>query len=169
MTDYRAYREHVEISNNDMTATVKEVFPAYTKITAAMVNAPDKYGVGLMEEAEQHLVDTYGIGPGLQFFGYEPDEEDTPALRSAMLTKSAAVLTAAVEEEPEEAVEEKHAAKTENRTKPNRITFSMTDEVYSEAQAAKEKAGFPSMQEFLYSLLLDYLEGKYEKGKHEAG
>ena len=65
MTDYAAYRDHVKITNVDMTKTLHESYPAYTRIAATFVNKPEKYGVCLLPEAEALLVETYGEGPGL--------------------------------------------------------------------------------------------------------
>lgn len=150
MTDYRSYRDYTGISNADMTAAVRKEFPLFTKITAAMANAPDKYGVCLLPEAEQNLVEIYGPGPGLQSVPFEGEAPDGK------------------QEQAKKVVPIRAARKQQKRAKPNRITFSMTDEVYSRVLDRKQQDGFASMQELIETLLLEYLNAK-EKGKHEAG
>ena len=51
--DYELYRSTVEITNSQMTKTLNKEFPHYTRITASMVNQPEKYGVCLTPKAEE--------------------------------------------------------------------------------------------------------------------
>lgn len=65
MADYSKYRDSVGISNVEMTETLSEAFPKYSKIQSAMVNAPEKYGLCLTPEAEAVLIAKHGSGDGL--------------------------------------------------------------------------------------------------------
>ena len=64
MTDYKAYQEHVGITNPEMTTALQNVFPSYNKVCGTYVNNPEKYGVCLLPEAERLLLSTFGPGPG---------------------------------------------------------------------------------------------------------
>lgn len=65
MADYARYRESVGITNVQMTEALSEVFPKYSKIQSAMVNAPEKYGMCLTPDAEAVLISKFGVGTGL--------------------------------------------------------------------------------------------------------
>lgn len=65
MADYAKYRDSVRISNVEMIDVLSEVFPAFSKIQASMINAPAKYGVCLTPEAETYLINVFGYGDGL--------------------------------------------------------------------------------------------------------
>lgn len=65
MADYAKYRDSVQISNVEMTEVLSEIFPAFSKIQASMINAPAKYGLCLTPEAETYLVNIFGYGDGL--------------------------------------------------------------------------------------------------------
>ena len=78
MTDYKAYRAHVGINNVEMTDAVHTIHPGFTKVTASMVNAPERYGVCLLPEAERHLVLRYGEGPGLSSVEFDGEAKVKP-------------------------------------------------------------------------------------------
>ena len=71
--DYELYRSTVGITNSQMTKTLNKEFPHYTRITASMVNQPDKYGVCLLPAAEDILARRYGLGKGLAWVTYVID------------------------------------------------------------------------------------------------
>ena len=71
--DYELYRATVGITNSQMTKTLNKEFPHYTRITASMVNQPDKYGVCLTPKAEDILARRYGLGKGLAWVTYVID------------------------------------------------------------------------------------------------
>ena len=71
--DYELYRATVGITNSQMTKTLNAEFPHYTRITASMVNQPDKYGVCLTPKAEDILARRYGLGKGLAWVTYVID------------------------------------------------------------------------------------------------
>ena len=66
MTDYKAYQEHVGITNPEMTEALQKVYPSYNKVCGTYVNNPKKYGVCLLPAAERLLLATFGPGPGLE-------------------------------------------------------------------------------------------------------
>lgn len=157
MTDYRQYRDYVGISNGDMTKALQKDYSMYSKILSSFVNNPTRYGVALLNEAEKLLVDTFGPGPGLQSI---PFDGEVPEDLQSISTAEAA---------PKKVLSIQTATKTENRTKPNRVTFRLTDETYSRVLELKAKDGYASMQDLIEALLLDYLERADEKGKHQTG
>lgn len=65
MPDYKRYRVFVGISNPEMTRAVQEKYTAYNKIASSFVNHPSSFGVCLLPDAEAHLVEKFGPGPGL--------------------------------------------------------------------------------------------------------
>ena len=71
--DYELYRATVGITNSQMTKTLNKEFPHYTRITASMVNQPEKYGVCLTPKAEDILARRYGLGKGLAWVTYVID------------------------------------------------------------------------------------------------
>ena len=71
--DYELYRSTVGITNSQMTKTLNKEFPHYTRITASMVNQPEKYGVCLTPKAEDILARRYGLGKGLAWVTYVID------------------------------------------------------------------------------------------------
>lgn len=71
--DYELYRATVGITNSQMTKTLNKEFPHYTRITASMVNQPEKYGVCLTPRAEDILARRYGLGKGLAWVTYVID------------------------------------------------------------------------------------------------
>ena len=71
--DYELYRATVGITNSQMTKTLNKEFPHYTRITASMVNQPEKYGVCLTPKAEDILARHYGLGKGLAWVTYVID------------------------------------------------------------------------------------------------
>ena len=76
MSDYKAYREHVGIENNDMTHALHAEFPKYNRFVAVSVNHPDTHGVCLTSEAEQILVKQFGEGPGLVHYKFTKKRQD---------------------------------------------------------------------------------------------
>lgn len=68
--DYEMYRNSVGITNAQMTKILNRTFPHYTRITASMVNQPEKYGVCLTPSAEDLLARTFGLGRGLAWVTY---------------------------------------------------------------------------------------------------
>lgn len=76
--DYSLYREDVKITNPDMTHAIAEEFPKFSKIQSVFINAPEKFGVCLVPEAEKLCVDRFGPGRGLAFF---PAPGDAPEKR----------------------------------------------------------------------------------------
>lgn len=65
IADYEKYRASVGITNAEMTRLLREHFPNYSKIQAAMVNSPEKYGVCLTSQAEAAIIAAFGYGEGL--------------------------------------------------------------------------------------------------------
>lgn len=68
--DYKKWCGSVGIATPDMTRELNKLFPHFTRITAAMVNAPEKYGMCLLPAAEDHLARRFGIGDGLAWVQY---------------------------------------------------------------------------------------------------
>ena len=71
--DYELYRATAGITNSQRTKTLNKEFPHYTRITASMVNQPEKYGVCLTPKAEDILARRYGLGKGLAWVTYVID------------------------------------------------------------------------------------------------
>ena len=65
MPDYNAYIKSAGITGTAFTRSVRENFPAFSKITKSMVCHPDRYGLQLVPEAEAKLVHDFGEYPGL--------------------------------------------------------------------------------------------------------
>lgn len=146
MTDYKSYRKAAGITNPDMTRAVAGLFPDYSKVQSTMVNAPEKYGVCLLPEAERLLCDLWGPGPGLASVPFEAGDED-PDLR---------ILKAPPPKKK----------KSDRRKKKNAVIFRMDDALYRRALLLKEQSGCASMQELFETLLLDCLERAAAGGKH---
>lgn len=68
MTDYAAYRENKSITNGQFIETLNGKFEGFTKIQSTNISKPWKYAVCLTQEAEDVLVERYGIGPGLAHY-----------------------------------------------------------------------------------------------------
>ena len=76
IVNYELYRSDVGITNPDMTHAVAEEFPKFSKIQSVFINAPDKFGVCLVPEAEKLCVERFGYGRGLAFFpASEPEKK----------------------------------------------------------------------------------------------
>lgn len=60
MTDYTLYREQQGISRSEMREAMRDKYPMFSKVVMAMIEAPEKFGVCLTPEAEQHLISTFG-------------------------------------------------------------------------------------------------------------
>lgn len=65
MSDYAQYIKSAGITSAAFTRSVREKYPAFSKITKSMVCHPDKYGVALVPEAEAKLLADFGDHPGL--------------------------------------------------------------------------------------------------------
>lgn len=127
ITDYKAYREHVGISNPDMTKTLREEYPSFTRIDANFVNHPLQHGVCLLPEAEVLLVNKFGPGPGLHSLVFDE-----------------AVLTGEVKK-----------PRNENRKRKNRVTFRLDDAELEKAEDLREAYGAMTWQELFEKLLRD--------------
>ena len=131
MTDYSSYRDHVGITNPEMTKALHAVYRGFGRPAASFVNNPERSGVCLLPEAEALLVNTFGPGPGLASLEFTPE-----------------VLGA---EPPKK-------RRPDRRRKACRITFRMDEDTYKQAMQLKESAGALSMQELFEILLRDAIK-----------
>ena len=131
MTDYSSYRNHVGISNPEMTKALHSVYRGFGRPAASFVNNPERSGVCLLPEAEVFLVNKFGPGPGLASLEFAPEvlEANPP---------------------------KKH--RPDHRRKACRITFRMDEDTYKQAIQLKESAGALSMQELFEILLKDAIK-----------
>ena len=131
MTDYSSYREHVGITNPEMTKALHSVYRGFGRPAASFVNNPERSGVCLLPEAEVLLVNKFGPGPGLASLEFTPEvlEANPP---------------------------KKH--RPDCRRKSCRITFRMDEDTYKQAIQLKESAGALSMQELFEILLKDAIK-----------
>lgn len=65
MSDYAQYIKSAGITGTAFTRSVRESFPAFSKITKSMVCHPERYGMMLTPEAEGKLLRDFGEHPGL--------------------------------------------------------------------------------------------------------
>jgi hypothetical protein len=72
LSDYKAYRDAVGITNNDMIRALRGTFKRYGGATNAMVNNPDSYGVCLLPKAEKILAANFGYANGLSNVKQKP-------------------------------------------------------------------------------------------------
>lgn len=128
MTDYSSYRNHVGISNPEMTKALHRVYKGFGRPAASFVNNPDRSGVCLLPEAEAYLVNTFGPGPGLasMVFTEEVLEANPPKKR-----------------------------RVENRKKKNRISFRLDEMELEKAEDLREAYGAMTWQELFEKLLRD--------------
>jgi hypothetical protein len=131
MTDYSSYRDHVGITNPEMTKALHSVYRGFGRPAASFVNNPERSGVCLLPEAEVFLVNKFGPGPGLASLEFVPE---------------------ALEANPPK----KH--RPDRRRKACRITFRMDEDTYKQAIQLKESAGALSMQELFEILLKDAIK-----------
>ena len=131
MTDYSSYRDHVGITNPEMTKALHAVYRGFGRPAASFVNNPERSGVCLLPEAEALLVNTFGPGPGLASLEFAPEvlEANPP---------------------------KKH--RPDRRRKAYRITFRMDEDTYKQAMQLKESAEAMSMQELFEILLKDAIK-----------
>ena len=128
MTNYTAYREHVGISNPEMTKALHSLYRGFGRPASSFINNPEKSGVCLLPEAEVFLVNRFGIGPGLahMVFTDETIAANPPKKR-----------------------------RTENRRKKNRISFRLDDAELEKAEDLRESYGAMTWQELFEKLLRD--------------
>lgn len=65
MSNYDQFIKSAGITSAAFTRSVRENYPAFSKITKSMVCHPDKYGLQLVPEAEAKLAQDFGEHPGL--------------------------------------------------------------------------------------------------------
>jgi len=63
--DYKRWCASVGITIPVMTRYLSMMYPLFSRIGASMINAPEKYGICLLPEAEDKLATTFGTGDGL--------------------------------------------------------------------------------------------------------
>lgn len=68
MPDYIAYRDEKSITNNQFINTLHDKYSGFTKIQSSFISHPEVYGLCLTAEAEDELVNKYGIGAGLAHY-----------------------------------------------------------------------------------------------------
>lgn len=127
MTDYAAYREHVGISNPDMTKALHSIYRGFKRPAASFVNNPEQYGVCLLPEAEVFLCNRFGIGPGLASMSFPQETLDANPPKP----------------------------RNENRKRKNRITFRLDDAELEKAEDLRESYGAMTWQELFEKLLRD--------------
>jgi len=129
MTDYSSYRDHVGITNPEMTKAMHRVYKGFGRPASSFVNNPERSGVCLLPEAEVLLVNTFGPGPGLASLEFTPE-----------------VL---------EANPPKPKRRPENRRKKNRISFRLDETEFEKAEDLREAYGAMTWQELFEKLLRD--------------
>lgn len=131
MTDYNAYRAEKGISRGDMIQAVRLHYPKYSKVAQSFVDNPASTGVCLHPEAEYHLVDIYGFGPGLSIVddgSYQPKHLTPPA------------------------------KKKPNRRKGHRYTVRLGDELNARVLELAARLKTKTMQELIEAALAYYIE-----------
>ena len=78
MPDYPVYMERAGIGRPSFTRCLRAKYPLFSKVQTSMVCAPEKYGVQLTREAEEHLSAVFG-----RFAGLSLDETVPVKLRPA--------------------------------------------------------------------------------------
>ena len=131
MTDYSSYRDHVGITNPEMTKALHRVYKGFGRPASSFVNNPERSGVCLLPEAEAYLVNTFGPGPGLASLEFTPE-----------------TLEANPPKKPKE-------RKPENRKKKNRISFRLDELELEKAEDLREAYGAMTWQELFEKLLRD--------------
>lgn len=128
MTDYSSYRDHVGITNPEMTKALHTVYRGFGRPAASFVNNPERSGVCLLPEAEALLVNKFGPGPGLASLEFAPEvlEANPP---------------------------KKH--RPENRKKKNRISFRLDETELEKAEDLREAYGAMTWQELFEKILRD--------------
>ena len=61
--DVRAFQEGIGIRPKELIGVLRERYPKYDKSLHSKVCSPEKYGVRLLEQAEQLLLEEFGTGP----------------------------------------------------------------------------------------------------------
>ena len=61
--DVRAFQEGAGIRPKELIGVLRERYPKYDKSLHSKVCSPEKYGVRLLEQAEQLLLEEFGTGP----------------------------------------------------------------------------------------------------------
>lgn len=60
--DVRAFQEGIGIRPKELIGVLRERYPKYDKSLHSKVCSPEKYGVRLLEQAEQLLLEEFGTG-----------------------------------------------------------------------------------------------------------
>lgn len=60
--DVRAFQESIGVRPKKLIGTLREHYPKYDKSMHSKVCSPEKYGVRLVEQAEQLLLEEFGTG-----------------------------------------------------------------------------------------------------------
>lgn len=128
MVDYEAYRNHVGITNAEMTKILHGVYTHYSKIIASCVNQPAKYGICLHPDAEHYLAGKCGYGPGLAHLHYEGK------------------------------VPEKFRKDKPYRKKDKRITVWLTGDMLFRLISLKTRDHYPTMQSLAEAALEQFIE-----------
>lgn len=65
MADYTLYAESCNIKQKDMVEAIQKQYPHFGKVQMSMASNPWRNALQLIPAAEDILVDTFGLGPGL--------------------------------------------------------------------------------------------------------
>lgn len=91
--DVRAFQEGAGIRPKELIGVLRERYPKYDKSLHSKVCSPEKYGVRLLEQAEQLLLEEFGTGPACspqtgQGNAVKRDKRRLPCRIYARLTES---------------------------------------------------------------------------------
>ena len=91
--DVRAFQEGIGIRPKELIGVLRERYPKYDKSLHSKVCSPEKYGVRLLEQAEQLLLEEFGTGPACspqtgQGNAVKRDKRRLPCRIYARLTES---------------------------------------------------------------------------------
>ena len=127
MTNYNEYRSATGITTKQMIKAVAEEYPRFSKIQSSMCSNIE-YGICLLPEAEQILVEKFGSAPGLNITEGE-EKRTSPA-----------------------------APRPDRRKKRNRLVVRLDDDTARRVRIMMAQMNFTHAQDFLEQALLSMLE-----------
>lgn len=134
MSNYALYKQEKKLTSKEMVSAVKKDFPAYSKIQNSMIMYPEKYGLCLVPEAEQSLVNVFGGGPGLE------------SAENAKISEDSATEN----------------RRRPNRRKPNRLVVYLGDELNNRVRDLMFRLRYNTVQDFLEAALSSMVSQEME-------